>query len=287
MIINCAQPLFATFVFDVGGVLLNTDTAAAKKILSGDLMRDWFAHWSPTRMKQIANRQFLYNYLHARRSAQTGLEPQNKLVCDDKKQLMPDDLCDWLNGTLEIEQLVEKINKQPAPKGFNDTDKKLVCVILEKTMLPESMLAIMQPAKGILKLLQECQRIIDPSTGKPHELWLLSNHNKRNLELLRTKFPEIFSLFTRVFVSGELGMSKPHPAIYQQVLNAHREKFGNQSIVLIDDQPENTRAGRKNGLDCITHSTLANTQRELQLRKMLNNDAKEKEDNINETATKK
>jgi len=261
MLINCTQPLFATIVFDIGNVLLNVKIKKAIFKLAPDIASDAFKHkCSPWRIARVASRRLLYEYLNARRTAQTGLPLQNNSITDEKGKLLPDDLCDLLSGTIDCAALITKIENQSAPKGFDDRDKKLVITIISKSMSPEAMASIMEPAPGILELIDECKQAIDPQTNRPQELWILSNMSEENFTALAKKYPAVFAPFSKIFISGSLKICKPERGIYQRILDDNNNQ---STLIFIDDQACNVQAAQTVGIDSIHHKNVFTTRKEL------------------------
>lgn len=79
---------------------------------------------------------------------------------------------------------------------------------------------------------------------------LLSNTNDlhiRYVEHLQPAYPKPFSsLFHHIFLSHELHMSKPEPAIYRHLLQTLG--IPAKECLFIDDRPENLEAARKEGI---------------------------------------
>ena len=74
----------------------------------------------------------------------------------------------------------------------------------------------------------------------------------------RSDWPEMFDT---VVISGEVGMRKPEPAIFELVL--HRIGLPAQECVFIDDMAHNIVAAQKVGLAGIVHRTFDETAAEL------------------------
>jgi putative hydrolase of the HAD superfamily len=80
----------------------------------------------------------------------------------------------------------------------------------------------------------------------------------------RERFGE---LFDAVVISGEIGLRKPDPAIYELALD--RMGVPAESVVFVDDLPGNLKPARALGMTTIVHSdpaaTLAHVERALEL----------------------
>ncbi|MBI4678547.1 MAG: HAD family phosphatase [Elusimicrobia bacterium] len=98
---------------------------------------------------------------------------------------------------------------------------------------------------------------LEPSTAamlraaaKRHKVYLLSNTNQIHYEFIRENYA-----FPRhihgAFLSYELGLRKPEPAIYREALK--RARVAPAETVFIDDVPENVEAARKVGINAILY----------------------------------
>jgi 2-haloacid dehalogenase len=78
--------------------------------------------------------------------------------------------------------------------------------------------------------------------------------------LTRPLYP-FFDELDGVFISGEVGVAKPDPAIFGLFL----ERFGltAEEIVFIDDSPANVAAARALGIESIRFDDAAQARREL------------------------
>jgi len=81
--------------------------------------------------------------------------------------------------------------------------------------------------------------------------------------LARDRF-DFLNLFKDVIVSGEEGVAKPDPAIFE-ILHA---RIGHplESCLFIDDSPANIEAAGKSGLDAILFTDAGNLRDDLLLR---------------------
>jgi len=82
-----------------------------------------------------------------------------------------------------------------------------------------------------------------------HRVVVLSNINRLHLEHWPTHYPEIEQNADAIYLSQELGMRKPDPAIFQHVLD--KEGFSPQEAVFFDDVAENVNAASALGIQAI------------------------------------
>ena len=82
-------------------------------------------------------------------------------------------------------------------------------------------------------------------------VYALTNWSAETWPIAVARFP-FLTQFTGVLVSGEEGLAKPDPRIYELLL----EKFGlvREAIVFVDDNLRNVEAARALGIDAIHHT---------------------------------
>lgn len=83
---------------------------------------------------------------------------------------------------------------------------------------------------------------------KDYTLILLSNTNENHIEHIKSKvsfFADFRKCFDAFYLSHEIGMRKPDPAIYEFILDQHRLKA--EECLFIDDTAENTETAARLG----------------------------------------
>lgn len=89
---------------------------------------------------------------------------------------------------------------------------------------------------------------------RPHyKTALLSNVGYSVIETLFTE-KELAELFDTVVLSGEVGMIKPYPEIYE--LTAARLGLRTEECVMIDDLPKNTEGAERTGMKGLVYSSV-------------------------------
>jgi putative hydrolase of the HAD superfamily len=84
------------------------------------------------------------------------------------------------------------------------------------------------------------------------ERHMLSNTNAIHWKWIRDNYGEMLSGFDRLWVSHEMGLEKPDPAIYLRVIEA--TGLPPEAHVFIDDIAENVEAARSVGMEGIVHT---------------------------------
>ncbi|WP_369789275.1 glucose-1-phosphatase [Rouxiella sp. WC2420] len=82
-----------------------------------------------------------------------------------------------------------------------------------------------------------------------HRVVVLSNTNNLHLEHWPTHYPEVEQNADALYLSQEIGLRKPDPAIFQYVLD--KEGFSAQEAVFFDDVAENVNAASSLGIQAI------------------------------------
>ena len=98
---------------------------------------------------------------------------------------------------------------------------------------------------------EERIRIIE-QVKKHYPIYLLSNSNEIHYDLyvrdlqLRFGYREFDELFDKAYFSFDLHLAKPHPEIFEFVINQHQ--LIPEKTLFIDDRIENIKGARKAGL---------------------------------------
>lgn len=136
---------------------------------------------------------------------------------------------DWLDldrGTLDEATAIERFHRRT---GFAHDDlSRLMDVARESLLLKHDTWA----------LLHELHRDRVP-------LYCLSNMAASTFRYLQARY-DVWDVFDGIVISGELGMVKPEPAIFEHLLT----KYGldRSRSVFIDDLPVNVEAARRLGM---------------------------------------
>lgn len=114
------------------------------------------------------------------------------------------------------------------------------------------------------------QQLIDrlPSYRQSYKVGMLSNIGDETMERL---FPsgELHQLFDAYVLSGEVGMTKPSPEIFE--LMATRLGLLPEECLMIDDLPKNAEGARRAGMQTIVFAS--NQQFEAELERVLGSNA--------------
>ncbi|MCA9769853.1 HAD-IA family hydrolase [Candidatus Dependentiae bacterium] len=236
----------ANIIFDLGGVLIETDTIASFWH-SGPI--NWFYYLANFNNPRSV-RDTLYNFLNA-----VYPHENNALaVYDETGRRMPQLICDWLTGHYTYANI--RCNIQDVLSYyFNDYSEQVLFDSVTQMMFEPNTFAKTRRfiGEGIM-FVREC-------ITQGHNVYILSNWDPESFKLLKKIYPEFFILFDGKVISGKVGYNKPHHNIYLNLL----EKYDLEpaECIFIDDQPENITAARElgiHGIICPQKSLLFSTR---------------------------
>ena len=115
------------------------------------------------------------------------------------------------------------------------------------------------PISGMEDLLSRLRRSAIPIYG-------LSNTSMEKFQVLRKKYP-FLSRFAGILISGEVGITKPDPRIFDLFLKRTGLQAG--ELLFIDDSEANVAAARSLGWDAVPFASAQELERELIGRKIL------------------
>lgn len=228
------QPL--NVIFDMGGVIAETNTigflweVGPLKIILNTL----FTRKNP--------RKVLYTFL----DTLMPRDQQSLQARDDKGVFVPQIMTEWLKGTLtpqEIYRLIADSIDQHPEFFMNQTDQEVIKSIARTMFSPVTFVKTRV-------LLQESIDFVKRCKEQGHNVYILSNWDAVSFPLLLEQHPEFAELFKdNIVLSGQIGLIKPDPAIYNYLLN--KFNLDPADCVFIDDQLENVQAARMCGMQAI------------------------------------
>lgn len=228
------QPI--NVIFDMGGVLAETNTLGfiwqvgpLRFILN-------------TLLTQTNPRKVLYSFLETLAPRIEG-EQQAR---DDKGNIVPQIMCDWLKGTKTPQEICTLISDgiDAHPELFmNETDQEVIKAVAFGMFNPEMFIKTRVILNNSIDFVKRC-------VAQGHHVYLLSNWDAVSFPLLLEQNPEFAALFKdRIVLSGHVGVIKPDPAIYLHLLKTYN--LNPAECVFIDDQLENIIAAQGIGMHAI------------------------------------
>lgn len=189
-------------------------------------------------------------------------EEPNYQVIRYKDVTLPRCITEWQQGLKTNKQAMKEIERYLyTPHGssiFKTAYEREIINRIIITIFDAICLATyMRPINENLFLVKELKEYT------PHKLYILSNFDVDAIEMLFALYPEFFSLFDGIVVSGQVGALKPYPEIYEYIL----KKYGldPKKSLFIDDQQENIIGANSVGIPCIHHHNPWQLRRDLKI----------------------
>lgn len=220
-VVTSAWMYSANIIFDLGGVLLNTNkmvTAKKAGLFSIPLYAIFHFKNPRTALFELLN----------------SVEPFSKTIikpCDELGHELPDIMCDWLKGvsSRDIREKVRPYAKNAKPLW------NMVKAIFDPETFAESQTLIHAGAD-----------MVDHCIAQGHKVYILSNWDNESFGLIQQQYPEFFDKFSGIVLSGECGIVKPDPEIYKYLLSEY--DLDASTCFFIDNQQENIAGAQSVGI---------------------------------------
>jgi len=225
----------AHIIFDLGGVLIDTNLLKVTKEFGVYNFLQFAVHFN----NPLNLRERFFTLL--RKVPADSLNSYG--AQDDTEKKLPPIMCDWLTGKKTNSQIKEEVYTfmEQNPQLCNKGEKELFKTIVDITFTPTKLTRIRTIVKESFSFAKTCKE-------QGHDLYILSNWDKESFALICERFPDLFDLFDKdnIIISGEIGLIKPDPKIYDYFL----EKYGldPQQCIFFDDQEVNVKAAQKAGI---------------------------------------
>lgn len=226
-------------IFDIGGVLAETNKSAALNVLGKSALTQYaLRDWKTPHSLMPAT----YDCLHKL------YEEKNDAICDPYGNSMPQFFCEVLKGTINentaCKSAHQAINEH---QNFCSHRQKELCKTMATLMFhPKTLVETQQEISAGTQFLAECQRA-------GHTIFIFSNYAPEAFAQLKEKLPHVFDTIPNdnIVVSGHIGAAKPEPAAYEALKN-RLELSGispsYETCFFIDDQSENIAAAEEHGI---------------------------------------
>lgn len=230
-------PRIENAIFDLGGVLMDTN----KRVAIGHIGISKFLRYLATFHIPRGIQKKLYDIMDQIKP----LDPYGpNALTPDGSRLLPQIFRDWLSGRHTCAQLLETVNSfiDNHPQLFaNRAEQAIIRSAANTIFRPEAVAKIQRPVKAGIEFVKKCKK-------RGLNLFILSNIDAKSYELFRKRYPDLFNLFDErnIFISGQMGLIKPDPAIYEILLCEAR--IDPDTCVFFDDQKENVESARACGI---------------------------------------
>lgn len=244
-ILTPIDTLKPAIVFDLGGVLFDTNSSIVRKKQLGMFLSAHYALRNGAFSGASIKKQWFSVLNRVAQAHSYSFAFHNEdgtpiIVKDESGAALPDYMVEWMSGNRSTkkmyDELCEGILSLP---NMSATDKAFM-INLTQTFLPEIFVASR-------KLLAQTIALLKSLHKKGYPLYILSNWDRESFELMIKEYPEVFALFDGYIVSGEVKLVKPDLRIYQEL----ERQYPHQEYILIDDQIDNVKAAHACGWSAI------------------------------------
>jgi epoxide hydrolase-like predicted phosphatase len=248
-------------IFDFGGVLFFTNKMASFRQIG-------ITNVATCSFQLGINPLHLDNYIKPRLFAfldevasQSHLDiPACEAAFDEKGNQLPLLMNAWLQGHITPEEILIGVEKalKTHPEWFKcSAEKRIIQNTARLIFTPELFIGSRKISPDGIAFIKKCKK-------QGHRVYGLSNWDAQSYVLLKKQYPELFDLFDGVVISAQEKANKPHPTIYQILLNRYDLKP--QDCWFIDDQQENIDAAKKLGINAVRYtSTFAKVKQDIKL----------------------
>ncbi|MDR3550128.1 MAG: HAD family hydrolase [Candidatus Babeliales bacterium] len=220
-----------SIIFDMNGVLLQT--SGTTRILGLKKFITYALTHNPLSMKRnLKTKLFeLLNEIQER-------EPNEVDARDEQGNIIPQIMCNWMKGTQTCQHLRDAVDAQLANRAQN----------IETTILHDLAHMLFTPEKFAQSqyVVPEAVAFVKSLKEQGYKIYVLSNFCSPSFNIIKDENPEFFALFDGIVISGDIGLIKPDPTIYNYLLTAHN--IDARRACFIDDQPTNVLAAQNVGI---------------------------------------
>jgi FMN phosphatase YigB (HAD superfamily) len=165
-------------------------------------------------------------------------DPSEPPVKDGHNHILPQLMNDWLKGTISGAQILALVAATPG-RFDNWAQESLVRALAHMIFSKEIFVSTRYLVPDGVDFLRHCKQA-------GHTLYILSNWDPESFIIMQQQYPDFFSLFEGIVISGDVGMVKPDPALFAYLLE--RYKLDPRKTFYIDDRPENIQAAQEFGI---------------------------------------
>lgn len=167
----------------------------------------------------------------------------------------------WILGTVSGHEIVSKIKEnidKQEHDGFfqNHYERGLIKHGIEFVVLPDLLVDLTETIHEGLEFVKKCK-----SSGI--KVSIISNWDPQSFEILKTKIPELFSLFdeTLIIIPQMVGKIKPEWEIYDYTVK--KINLDASQVFFVDDSTANVEGAQKYGIKSVHHKNWQETEHEL------------------------
>jgi HAD superfamily hydrolase (TIGR01509 family) len=249
--LSCSFIAAETFIFDLGGVLVDTNKHASFKHMGVINIAQYGFHLKINPFNLSAQIKMTFFKILDHVAELYNLDTYNTLLCayDEHGNSLPYLMRAWLQGTMtchEIRILIKRAIDLHPEWFIHKAEQRIIENLIKMVFTPEQFVATRKIYPAGIKFIKKCKH-------HGHQVYALSNWDCESFELLKKKYPQLFDLFDGIIISGDINALKPHASIYQALLE--RYNLDPKHCWFIDDQKENVHAAQELGINGILHTS--------------------------------
>jgi len=244
----CISPLSAeNFIFDLGGVLIDTDPVASLRHIGLKNLAHCMIAFKkgPSAINLHIKAKFFEILDNVATTHAYTLSTQDHYAYDEHGNTLPSLMCLWLAGAMQSDDIrtLALDTIEQSPDWFDHAaERQAIENLISMVFTPEHFVASRKLYSNSIRFIKSCKK-------QGHKVYVLSNWDTESFELLQRKYPHLFDLFDGIVISGESNAVKPSPHIYATLLD--RYNLDPQKCWFIDDQQENVSAACTIGINGI------------------------------------
>jgi HAD superfamily hydrolase (TIGR01549 family) len=242
------QPLHgANFIFDFGGVLINTSKIASFENLGLITLIKYIVYLkkNPFTVKDEIKTKF-FQTLHQIADIHNITPENNNTLCyDEEGNELPYLMQSWLAGTMTNDHILSLTNNtlQENSNWFEHaSEQQLITNMCRMVFTPDTFIQTQQLYPEGIQFVKSCKR-------KGHKVFIISNWDAESFSLLYQRYQKFFALFDGIVISGEHQAVKPSPTLYTLLLE--RYNLNPQECWFINDQKHNVVAANELNINSI------------------------------------
>lgn len=250
LILFCCTFIVAeTFIFDLGGVLVDTNKYASLRHMGMMNITQYSLYLRISPLRISAQIKITFFAILERTAELYNLDNSTlHHAYDEHGGILPYLMRAWLQGVMTTTEIRIILKEAIAlhPEWFaNKAEQRIIENLIAMVFTPEQFVATRKIYTAGIKFIKKCKRL-------GHNVYALSNWDTESFELLKKKHPELFDLFDGIIISGDVNALKPHATIYQALLT--RYNLDPEHCWFIDDQKENILAAQQLGINAVLHT---------------------------------
>lgn len=221
-------------IFDLGGVLV--ETKGTLQVIGIQRFIAYALTQNPLTITSHIKKR-LFEFLHAIEER----HPHEIDARDERGDLLPQCMCNWLKGTQTPEQLRMAVDEELARRPQN-LETSILRDIAYMMFTPTLFCQTQHLVPTAVEFAQSLKR-------QGYKLYILSNLCSESFAVIRNRHSEFFDLFDGIMISADVGFFKPDPNIYGHILKTYN--INPATACFIDDTLINVQTAQNVGIHSI------------------------------------